>query len=538
MVLDLRAITHREITDYTCQSHPFLPFRQHVPLAYLEAKGWGYRLDAEGSADPDDDARGFVRVTAGAVLDDITLYAGEDGESHHMVQLLVDFLDHCGMGLNFTKTVRVACVPAGQAPPPALVVTTVNRATGASSSHTIRTVGPLDPVLSLGFHVDASLTGQQDTVALRARISAAAHRLGLAQCPLSTRVLLSNWDVLSVAYYFLQLVRVNDAFVGELQSALNGPVLRAGRVPKSIATEACSLPPELLGLGVRNVRGEAAAVAAHTLVRSLEDDPRGVLRHIVEATLADVEYNTVVKGRRPPNPRSRVAWPALLTRGSSALASQGWSLQPAATCLGGLRLRQLLPSLRYAPSGALRALGAMYAREALLLAQPLPGPSRDGPPTSTFERALLQGRPARDTCLDALRRAGHPALVLSPAALAHLSCLPASTKGSVLRATRDALCAALSDTRPSRWVRHLPIECARAFDPALALLHAPHPLHQPAPALSPADQGQWSPHDGIIATDRWVFLRCLRARGLCGRVQTWTGCPGPGRHCIFRRDTR
>ena len=181
------------------------------------------------------------------------------------------------------------------------------------------------------------------------------------------------------------------------------------------------------------------------------------------------------------------------------------NLRPAATCLGQLTLRQLIPSLRIAGPAPIAALGSMLACEALLPAQALPGPSWDGAPTCAIERALLGGKPASDACLAALTlTAGQEVMLFTPAAVAHLSTLPAPTRARVSRAALAALHSVLSDTRPARWVRHLPSACVRTFDPCLRPLRLPGIQGQGPlpPDLSPeGGLGQWTPVGGLIASD-------------------------------------
>jgi hypothetical protein len=63
----------------------------------------GFKMDSIGSIIPEDDQAGYVKITAGAVLDDVTIYAGDDEQSQEMAQLFINFLGHYDMSIHFDK---------------------------------------------------------------------------------------------------------------------------------------------------------------------------------------------------------------------------------------------------------------------------------------------------------------------------------------------------------------------------------------------------------------------------------------------------
>jgi hypothetical protein len=244
--------------------------------------------------------------------------------------------------------------------------------------HTVKTLQPHESIKSLGIFCNANLEATADREAILARFVNKAHKLAMADGPIATKIAMSNYDVASMAFYYLQFINTNEDLFTRLNSILSAPVRAAAHLNNSIATEAAHLPPELLGLNIRNMHAEGPAAAAHTAVEILTSDPRGIQRHAAEATIADMECH-IAQGKAKPNNHSRAMWPPLLQQSNEAFEMVNWELSSSRTQLGTASLAQLVPFLRESgKSERYRSLARMTGAEASPFMKPqLAHPAKD-----------------------------------------------------------------------------------------------------------------------------------------------------------------
>jgi hypothetical protein len=179
----------------------------------------------------------------------------------------------------------------------------------------------------------------------------------------------------------------------KLNSILSAPIRSAAHLNNSIATEAAHLPQEFLGLNIRNMHAEGPAAAAHTAAEILTSDPRGILRHAAEATIADMECH-VAHGKAKPNNHSRGIWPPLIQQSNEAFEMMEWELSSTKTQLSTSSLAQLIPFLRESDkSGRYRILARMTGAQASPFMTPQTAhPAKDQHMyLNKIEHAILKG---------------------------------------------------------------------------------------------------------------------------------------------------
>jgi hypothetical protein len=389
-------------------------------------------------------------------------------------------------------------IPKGELQPSPLILVDPR----TKEKHTVKTLQPHESIKSLGIFFNANNEATADRDAILTRFVNKRHKLAIADGPIATKIAMSNHDVASMSFYYLQVIHVNEDLFTKINSILSAPIRAAAHLNNAIATEAAHLPPDFLGLNIRNMHAEGPATAAHTAVEILASDPRGILRHAAEATFADRECHIAQK-KSMPNRGSR-DWPALIQHSSETFEEMGWELNSSKTQIGIASLAQLMPLLRESnKSKRYQFLSRMTGAEASPFMRPQPEyPAKDqNMYLNTIEHAILRGTTEEkqrlteeitNTPREKLWSQEALAVMQNSKHTIDVAKISEPTIKKLDENLRDMLSKAVNSNQPTRWVAHLPKEMTTAFDAPIYHLGPDSNNHTPT---------LWKPEGGTIATD-------------------------------------